>query len=136
LVARRDGRVFPVKPGVALKAGDQIRFVVDHVRHRYLLVASIDGSGHATVYFPYDGAESAAVNDGERVEVPGSIVMDSSLGPERFCALFSDYPLQTISIRPALDAVGKKGSGGIRNASRLDVSADEQASVLVEKATP
>jgi hypothetical protein len=136
LVARRDGRVFPVDPGFALKAGDQIRFVVDNVRHRYLLVASIDGSGHASIYFPYEGAHSAAVSTGERVELPGSIVTDASPGPERFFALFSADPLETTSVRRALDAVWKKGTGGIRNASKLDVGADEQASVLVEKAIP
>jgi hypothetical protein len=135
LVARRAGRVFPVDSGVALKAGDQVRFVIDHVRHRYVIVGSIDGSGHTSIYFPYEGIESVPIANGARVEVPGGIVIDASPGPERFFALFSDHPLQTFSIRRALDAVGKRGAGGIRNASRLDVGADEEASVLVEKTT-
>jgi hypothetical protein len=136
LVARREGRVFPVADGAVLKAGDHIRFVIDNVRQRYLLVGSIDGSGQVSIYFPYEGAESGGVTRGQRFEVPGSIALDGSPGPERFFALLSDDPLQTTSVRRALDAVGKKGAAGIRNVSTLDVGANEQASVLVEKATP
>jgi hypothetical protein len=135
LVARRGARVFPVEPNEKLRAGDQIRFVVSHPRHRYLLIGSIDGSGHASIYFPYEGAESAEIGRRDRFEVPGSIVIDATPGPERFFALFSGRPLQTTSIRRALDAVGKQGTNGIRNRVRLEVGADEQISILVEKET-
>ncbi|HXU06472.1 MAG TPA: DUF4384 domain-containing protein [Polyangia bacterium] len=136
MVARRDGRVFSVEPGAKLRANDQIRFVVSHLRHRYVLIASVDGAGRANVYFPYEGATSENVGIRERIELPGSIVIDGSPGPERFFALVSREPLQTTSVRRALDAVGKEGTNSIRNASRLDVGADEQVSILVEKDAP
>jgi hypothetical protein len=136
LFARRGTRVFPVDAATRLRAGDQVRFVVTDVRQPYLLIAAIDGSGRSSVYFPYEGAQSAAVGARPRFEVPGSIVVDASAGPERFFALFSSHPLQTSSVRDALGAVLKQGKGGIRNGSRLDVGADEQTSILVEKEGP
>jgi hypothetical protein len=135
MVARRGTRVFPVEPGVRLRPHDQLRFVALHLSRRYVLIASIDGSGHSSIYFPFEGSESAAVAPGERVEIPGSIVVDASPGPERFFALFSEHPLQTISVRRALDVVGRQGPSGIRNASKLDVGAEQQASIVVEKET-
>jgi hypothetical protein len=133
MVARRGERVFPVDERARLRPGDQVRFVVNHVQYRYLIVASIDGAGLANVYFPYNGTESAEIGRRDRFEVPGSIVIDASPGPERFFALLSSNTLQTIAVRRALDAIGRDGIGGIRDAQRLSVGADEQVSLLVEK---
>jgi hypothetical protein len=128
--------VFAVELTDKLKAGDQVRFVVSHPRHRYLLIGSVDGAGRANIYFPYEGSQSADVGTRDRFEVPGSIVIDAGPGPERFFALLSREPLQTISVRRALDGVGRQGTNGIRNARSLDVGADEQTSILVDKETP
>jgi hypothetical protein len=84
--AERAGDVIAVGDGTRLAPGDRIRFVVGSGGPSYLLVASIDGAGTATVYYPYGGEHSgsAAV---QPAELPGSIVLDAAPGPERVFAL-------------------------------------------------
>jgi len=89
--ARRGDHVFAVADGTRLQAGDDLRFVVEPGGHRYALVVSVDGAGHASVYFPYGGAASALL--GRDKELPGSIHLDDAPGPERVFALFSDAPI-------------------------------------------
>ena len=90
--ANRDNKTFAVHDGAELAAGDRIRFIVTPNRARYIIVASVDGSGAATIYYPYNGIQSAPA-EGPRSELPGSIVLDAAPGPERLYALFSDEPI-------------------------------------------
>jgi len=134
VVMRRGRRVSPVRAGERLRSGDQIRFVLQHVRYPFVLIASVDGSGHANVYVPYEGKTSVEIQVGDQVEIPGSIVVDESPGPERLFALFSRQPLAAGPVRAALAAIGARGAAAIRNAAQLDVGADDQISFLLEKA--
>lgn len=133
--ARRGERTFQVHDGAALAAGDRVRFVVVPDRARYLLVASIDGSGHASIYFPFDGAHSGKL-DGARVELPDSVVLDDSHGPERLFALFSDDPLDAAAVSELLHAIGEHGAAAIRATTHLDVKLRAQRTLLIEKAAP
>jgi len=136
LVARRGDRVFRVTSREALRPHDQVRFVLEHVQYPYVLIASVDGRGRANVYVPYEGSQSAAVGGvagGDRVEIPGSIVIDDSPGPERMFALLSRKPLRASMVRAALVALGSRGPQAIRSANNLEVDADEQISFAVEK---
>ena len=134
LVMRRGSRVAPAPDGTHLRAGDEIRFVIPAAPQRYLLVGSIDGDGHASIYYPFDGQASAALDARDRrVELPGSIVIDEAQGPERIFALFSDAPLPSARVRDALVRVGAGGPVAIRAATRLAIDGAEQRSVLFEK---
>jgi hypothetical protein len=133
--ANRDGRVFAVHDGIELAAGDRIRFAVIPAGARYLLVASVDGLGVATIYYPYDGAGSAPVK-GDRVEPDGSIVLDAAPGPERIYALLSDEPLAADAVRAQLRAVARDGADAIRSIRSLPLPARTQISLVFEKATP
>jgi hypothetical protein len=135
-VARHGDRVFPVTPEVPLAPGDQVRFVLEPGPHRFALVVSVDGAGRASVYHPYQGAESAEVTPNQRQEVPGSIVLDGTPGPERIYALYSDQALASADVADALQNVGAGGAEAIRSHTTLDVPAAAQASVLIEKQTP
>jgi len=137
--ASRGGRVFAVHDGIELAPGDQIRFAVTPGAARYLLVASVDGLGTPTIYYPYDGARSAEITGpiaGERVELPGSIMLDAAPGPERIYALLSATPLSAEEVREQLRRVGLGGAAAIRSARRLAVPAPVQASLVFEKAVP
>jgi hypothetical protein len=133
LVARRAERVFLVGPRDRLRSGDQIRFVFEHVHLRYLLIASVDGAGEPSIYFPYDGASSVEVSPGDRLEVPGSIIVDEQAGPERLFALFSRRPIGADRVRAALRALGGRGASAVRATKALDIDADEQVTLLIEK---
>jgi len=133
--ANRDDRVFAVHDGTALAAGDRIRFAVTPAGARYLLVASIDGLGAATIYHPYDGAQSAII-EGERVEPAGSIELDAAPGPERIYALLSDEPIAADTVIVQLRAVADGGADAIRDARALELPVRAQLSLVFEKAAP
>lgn len=133
--ANRNGRVFAVRDGTELAAGDQIRFAVIPAGARYLLVASVDGLGVATIYYPYDGAGSAPI-EGDRVEPDGSIVLDAAPGPERIYALLSDEPIAADAVRAQLRAIAGGGADAIRGMRALQLPVRSQVSLVFEKAAP
>jgi hypothetical protein len=137
LVARHDGRVTTVdRFNRNLRPGDELRFVVTATDPEapYLLVVSVDGAGRANVYHPYNGAASGRIEHPGRWEVPGSVVLDESSGPERIFALFSKEPLKASIVTEALAAIGKRGWEAIRTTERLDVAGVDQTSFVIEKA--
>ena len=138
IVARQQGRLTTLDDQHrTLSPGDEVRFVVtapDRDRP-FLLIASVDGAGKTSIYFPYEGIESGRVDHPGRWEVPGSIVLDDSRGPERVFALFSKEPLTRITATHALGALGQKGWEGIRSGDRLDLGDVEQTSFLIEKSS-
>jgi hypothetical protein len=133
--ANRDGHVFVVHDGTELAAGDRIRFAMIPAGARYLLVASIDGLGTATIYHPYDGLQSMAI-EGDRVEPAGSIVLDAAPGPERIYAILSDEPIAADIVRAQLRAIARGGADAIRNTRTLPLPARAQVSLVFEKASP
>lgn len=117
--ARRGHQIFAVKQGSTLTSGDEIRFAVTPQKFRYVLIASLDGSGQVTFYYPYHAERSAEVAPDRRTELPGSIVLDATPGPERLVAAFSHTPIRAVDLqaellrhgsqpkRPALDHVAQ-----------------------------
>jgi len=136
VAARRGQRIFRVGPAEPVRAGDELRFMLDNVSHPFVLIASIDGGGHANVYAPYEGKTSLAIQPGEHVEVPGSIILDDSPGPERVFALFSRSALDADVVRAALRAVAERGRDALRTTTRIDVPDTEQSTLLIEKVAP
>ena len=131
--ARHNGRVFPVVNGALLAPGDEVRFAVAPAGLPYLLVASVDGAGKPSVYFPTNGAESGRLGSEPRVELPGSIILDAAPGPERIFALFSSAPLAVADVRGRLEKLGARGADAIRTEKMLPVSSQAQLSLLFEK---
>jgi hypothetical protein len=127
--------VQPVSDGTALHPGDRIRFVLWPAGQRHVVIASIDGAGKATVYHPFGGRESAPLREGMRVEVPGSIALDASPGPERVFAVLAPRPFSTASVIEALRGLGTKGPTAIRATTTLPLTLASvtQQSILIEK---
>jgi hypothetical protein len=134
LIARRGDAVFEVPAGARLQVGDALRFVLEPVGRPYLLIASLDGKGRATIYHPFGGARSVRVPSDGRIEAPsGSVVLDDTPGPERVFALWSDQPLQAAAVLPRLEAIGRGGPEAIRATTQVDVPGSIQTSRLFEK---
>ena len=135
--AHRDDRTFAVEDGTRLAAGDRIRFAIVPAGAPFLLIASIDGSGAATIYYPYGGRASAPLGPAGRGELPGSIVLDAAPGPERVFALFSDEPLDASVVIDQLHELAARGSESIRATRALPIAgARAQSSVVFEKVAP
>lgn len=133
--ARRAQTVFAVREGTTVAPGDEVRFVVESAGRPYLLVASVDGRGDTTVYFPFGGAWSGRIERTETpVELPGSAILDDAPGPERIFALATSEPLAAPKVLRLLAELGRGGAQAIRTESRLGVPAALQSSLLLEKA--
>jgi hypothetical protein len=131
--AHRAGQTFPVHDGTELAAGDRIRFVVVPDGAMYLIVVSVDGGGAITVYHPYGGDQSAAI-EGDRIELAGSIELDDAPGPERIYALLSDRPIAADAVRSRLHDVADGGVAAIRGTRTLALPVRAQLSLVFEKA--
>jgi hypothetical protein len=125
VVRRHDGAVEHLASGDRVAPGEAIRFVVDPVGERHVSIIGIDSAGVVTSY--------AEATVGAREALPGSIVLDETLGPERVVALFCNEPLDAEAAiaagRRALAAAG----GDVRHVGTLDVGCRE-AAVVLEKA--
>jgi hypothetical protein len=126
VVALHGDHELRVHDGTALAAGDKVRFVVVPAGAHYLMIASIDGAGVASIYYP------AVKLDGPKVEVPDSIVLDAAPGPERLFALFSDAPIDPAPVKAKLAQL----AGKVREAKHLDVAARDQLTLVFEKERP
>jgi hypothetical protein len=134
--ARKEGRIEMLdRFNRGVRPGDEIRFVLTGTpaSAAYVLVASVDASGKTNVYFPYEGDRSAPLAGPGRWEVPGSIELDDTLGPERVYVFFSEAPLDAAPIRSALSDLGRRGPNAIRDAPTVDVAGTTQRSFMMMK---
>jgi hypothetical protein len=125
--------VMRVANGARLAPGDALRFVLYPTGLPYVLIASVDGAGQVSVYFPFRGHASAAIDPAAPVSVPGSIVLDHAAGPERLFAIFSENPLEVSAVRELLAQTAAGGASAIRSAARLPLAGTVQATLLFEK---
>lgn len=100
---RAESGQFPVRPGTVLKPKDRIRFVVNTAGSKYVMIASRDGAGAFSVYYPYGATQSGEVTPGH-VELPKSIELDEVTGTERIVAVFSESPVEANAVKAALEA--------------------------------
>jgi hypothetical protein len=135
--ARRGERVFVVKDGSALTPGDEIRFVVRPAGYRHVLVASVDAAAVTTVYAPYGEKKSLKLpSRTDRAELPGSVRLDATPGPERLYCLFSQQPIEAEPVLASLRQIGSGGPGVLRNPPALTLPSVVAISALVEKVVP
>lgn len=106
IVAQRGETQFKVTPGGELHAKDRIRFVVNPAGARYVLIASQDGAGAFTVYQPFGANQSMSIEGvgRARVELPGAVELDDTMGTERVVAAFSDSPISAADLEAAFRA--------------------------------
>ena len=122
-----------LEKGAVLAPGDALRFAIDAGANNHILIAGVDGSGKANAYFPYGQWQGSAFDAHGRFELPGSIVLDDSPGPERVFAFLSRQPLDGAAIRTRLESLARLGPQAIRAAFDVDVPGTERSSVIFEK---
>jgi hypothetical protein len=129
-----DGRtVVRVRDGMRLAPGDALRFVLFPSGLPYVLIASVDGAGQVSIYYPFHGDESALVSGAGAIAVPGSIVLDAAPGPERLFVLYSARALQASAVRAALAPAAAAGAAAIRGTKEAPLEGTVQSSLLFEK---
>ncbi|MDB4970659.1 MAG: hypothetical protein JWN44_6348 [Myxococcales bacterium] len=99
-VRHADGKVEALQPGGRVRPGDMVRFIVSTARPGHLVIMGLDTAGKVTVYVA-DGEAPRAIDRGARQVMPGSIVLDATLGAERLVALECDL---RFNLADAVDA--------------------------------
>jgi len=113
--------------------GDTLRFQGEPSGATYLMVASIDGANHASVYVPYEGKTSLRIPEDRTFHDDAAIALDGALGPERIFGLFSKQPLDADAVVRALSSIGERGHEAIRANTRLNIPDAYEVSLCIEK---
>jgi len=129
LIARTaEGKVDRILPGDPLAPGDAVRFEVKAAETSRVWILGLDAAGAVTVY-----VDDAAVQGGLARVLPGSVVLDGTLGVERIVALFCRSRLEKAAViaagRSALTQAGGDPAGEIS----VDLDGCTQSSILVRK---
>lgn len=128
LIAKRDdGSVERVLPGDALAPGDAIRFDVQAPPDAWVAIVGVDS---AQVVTPY--VAGAVLPKGREV-LPGSIVLDETLGAERIVAVFCEKPVPTDRLVEAGKRALVAAGGDPAAVVELGVADCAQSSVLIRK---
>lgn len=115
--------------GQALGQGDVVGFKVDHDGSRGVVVLSVDGEGHVSVFWPTKGDEPEKLSgDAGSEPLPGSVTLDAAKGPEVFVAVF-DRPVSWAREQVST-AFAAGGASGVQEWARGEPDAD---AVAVEK---
>lgn len=125
--------VVRVRDGMRLAAGDALRFVLFPSGMPYVLIASVDGAGQVSIYYPFHGEESALASGAGASSVPGSIVLDAAPGPERLFVIYSARALRASAVRAALAPAAAAGAAAIRGTREAPLEGTVQSSLLFEK---
>ena len=124
--------------GEVLHPGDQIQLAVTDADHSAMVVVGIDGNGVVSVYAVEATATVAKGAIGPRV-LPASLVLDDTVGVERFFVVYGDDAATTErAVRAAADDIARAVKAGridLATVSALDLSADSfsQASIHIQK---
>lgn len=100
-IKRGEGSV-PGRDGQTLHPGDNIRFVYHSLRPAHLALIGVDRARQVSVYVPYGGARSLPIVAAKERGLPGSIVLDETLGTERYFGVFCPEPFELAPLRAAL----------------------------------
>ncbi len=87
------GRPIKAGPERVLHPGDRVQFKLSAPRGGFVHIVGVDMAGRVSVYFPRPGEAPEAYPGGSGRPVPGSVILDATLGRERVFALICATPL-------------------------------------------
>lgn len=94
-------------PGQRVVPGDQLRFVVTLRAPAHVAVLSLDGAGHASVYFPAEGGSAPRLDPAPERALEGAVELDATLGRERLWGVFCADSFAVEPLRTALETRGE-----------------------------
>ncbi len=105
IYCKRNNKVFRVHNKMTLFRDDQIRFVpvFPKAEPHYVMAVSLDSMGNVSKYFPLD-TDSAVLVNNDKLPLPGSIILDDVLGPERVWMLFSETPFDFQTVKQVVQS--------------------------------
>jgi hypothetical protein len=104
---KRDGEVIAGASGEVVHPGDALRFATTTSRPVHLIVAGVDAAGRVSIYFPRAERAEPIAPGADRL-LPGSVVLDRSIGPELLVGLFCSGPTPVAAAREAIQRAGAR----------------------------
>ena len=136
LVLRRpSGEVTRPAQGGDVFPGDALRFEVTAAQPGFVTVLGLDAAGAVTVYAP--ASESTIhLEPSARTVLPGSIVADNTLGPERIVALLCAQSQNSNELRQAALRALSQAGGDPQRVSDLGTACSETSFMIDKRARP
>jgi hypothetical protein len=131
VVRRPDGHSEPVLAGDALAPGDRVRFLVSTGEPGFAFLIGLDAAGGVTAHFPAAGVP-AALPAGRAQALPGSVILDGTLGAERFLLLHCNEAALVDVVVQAGERALRAAGGDPRRVERLELPC-RQVGVTIEK---
>lgn len=126
------GRMQPGVQGGEYRPGDRLQFSYRADGLDSLVLLSIDGAGRLTVFYPQAGEDPLPVRPEGQHILDGSILLDATLGPEVFVAVFGPS-----SVQEARElALGAWAAGGHAAVAALGASDPGVDTVRILKVGP
>jgi hypothetical protein len=129
------GEVTRPARGASVFPGDALRFEVTAARPGFVTVLGLDAAGAVTVYAPAS-ASPIQLEAGAPTVLPGSIVADGILGPERIVAALCDKPPPTDEMRQAALRALSRAGGDPQRVTELGTSCSETAFLIDKRERP
>jgi len=118
----------------AVSPAAELKFTVDTGAYDHVFVLGVEQSGAITAYYPEQESESSLlVGRGRGIALPDSVVLDGSLEPERFVAVFSNEPLDWEQIKGAASSAWVAGGAKLQTMGALESEGTQEASVWCDK---
>ena len=122
------------KPNRILHPRDRIQFRLSAPRGGYVHIVGVDEAGAVTVYFPLPGMEPEIYPGGSGRPVPGSIILDDTLGKERVFVLLCEKPIGRTQLEHKILGAAKDPRTWISRKS-LPMNC-KQTSIVLQKELP
>lgn len=142
VVRRQDGAVSTVLPDEVLHPGDALRFRVSLPAlpqglstARFVAIVGVDSAASVSLYAPAAGAPMPALEAASTHLFEGSVILDGTLGPERFIALSCETPIDPPRLIEAATRALAEAQGRVDAMAPLALPCAEDA-LLIRKAAP
>ena len=128
---RRAGRTYPLRLEDPVEPADELRFVPrpSSSAVHFVQVASIDGTGRFTPFYPSSSAASSVPLPSPGQPLDGSIRLDFAPGPERLIFVFSPESLSVSQVEQA----ARQHLGDLRALSDIAGIAVESGWIVLDK---
>ncbi len=129
------GRPVVAEPGRVVHPGDRIQFRISAPRGGFVHVVGVDQAGKVSVYYPRPDESVEPYPGGSGRPVPGSVILDATLGRERIFALICERPLGRARLAERVLAAATDPRVWI-DRDRLPVACVQTSLVLVKEPRP
>lgn len=129
------GRLVVAEPGRVVHPKERIQFRISAPRGGFVHVVGVDQAGKVSVYYPRPDEASEPYPGGSGRPVPGSVILDDTLGRERVFALLCDKPLDRDRLAQRVRAAAADPRVWI-DRHRLPVACIQTSLVLVKEPRP